>query len=55
MKIIAVIGAGTMGNRLLIHLLKGITVKLIDLSEKSLDKGMATIAANWIEWCLKEQ
>ena len=47
MKNIAVIGAGTMGNGIA-HTFaqKGFTVKLIDISEKSLDKGMATIAAN---------
>jgi 3-hydroxybutyryl-CoA dehydrogenase len=54
MKIIAVIGAGTMGSDCS-YICSKVTVKLIDLSEKSLDKGMATIAANWIEWCLKEQ
>src|SRR3970040_1877180 len=47
MKIIAVIGAGTMGNGIAHTFAQsGFTVKLIDLSEKSLDKGMATIAAN---------
>lgn len=47
MKNIAVIGAGTMGNGIA-HTFaqKEFTVKLIDISEKSLDKGMATIAAN---------
>ena len=47
MKNIAVIGAGTMGNGIA-HTFaqKGFTVKLIDISEKSLDKGMATIAGN---------
>jgi 3-hydroxybutyryl-CoA dehydrogenase len=47
MKTIAVIGAGTMGNGIT-HTFaqKGFTVKLIDVSEKSLDKGMATIATN---------
>jgi 3-hydroxybutyryl-CoA dehydrogenase len=47
MKIIAVIGAGTMGNGIAHTFAQsGFTVKLIDVSEKSLDKGMATIAAN---------
>jgi 3-hydroxybutyryl-CoA dehydrogenase len=47
MKIIAVIGAGTMGNGIAHTFAQsGFTVKLIDLSEKSLDKRMATIAAN---------
>lgn len=47
MKNIAVIGAGTMGNGIA-HTFaqKGFTVKLIDISEQSLDKGMATIARN---------
>lgn len=47
MKNIAVIGAGTMGNGIA-HTFaqKGFTVKLIDISEQSLDKGMATIAGN---------
>lgn len=47
MKLIAVIGAGTMGNGIAHAFAQsGFTVKLIDVSEKSLDKGMATIAAN---------
>src|SRR6187551_2310617 len=47
MKIIAVIGAGTMGNGIAHTFAQsGFTVKLIDVSEKSLDKGMATIFAN---------
>ena len=47
MKIIAVIGAGTMGNGIAHTFAQsGFTVKLIDVSEKSLDKGMATIAGN---------
>lgn len=47
MKNIAVIGAGTMGNGIAHTFAQsGYTVKLIDVSEKSLDKGMATIAAN---------
>lgn len=47
MKNIAVIGAGTMGNGIAHTFAQsGFTVKLIDLSEKSLDKGMATIAGN---------
>jgi 3-hydroxybutyryl-CoA dehydrogenase len=44
---IAVIGAGTMGNGIAHTFAQsGFTVKLIDVSEKSLDKGMATIAGN---------
>lgn len=47
MKNIAVIGAGTMGNGIAHTFAQsGFTVRLIDISEKSLDKGMATIAAN---------
>ncbi len=47
MKNIAVIGAGTMGNGIAHTFAQsGFTVKLIDVSEKSLDRGMATIAAN---------
>jgi 3-hydroxybutyryl-CoA dehydrogenase len=47
MKIIAVIGAGTMGNGIAHTFAQsGFTVKLIDVSEKSLDKGMATIFTN---------
>ena len=47
MKQIAVIGAGTMGNGIAHTFAQsGFTVKLIDISEKSLDKGMATLATN---------
>lgn len=47
MKIIAVIGAGTMGNGIAHTFAQnGFTVKLIDVSEKALDKGMDTIASN---------
>jgi len=47
MKNIAVIGAGTMGNGIAHTFAQsGFAVRLIDISEKSLDKGMATIAAN---------
>lgn len=47
MKIIAVIGAGTMGNGIAHTFAQsGFTVKLIDISEKSIDKGMSTIFAN---------
>ena len=47
MKNIAVIGAGTMGNGIAHTFAQsGYSVKLIDISEKSLDKGMATIAGN---------
>ena len=47
MNVIAVIGAGTMGSGIAhVFAQNGYTVKLIDVSEKSLDKGMATIFAN---------
>ncbi len=47
MKNIAVIGAGTMGNGIAHTFAQsGFTVKLIDISEKSIEKGMATIASN---------
>jgi 3-hydroxybutyryl-CoA dehydrogenase len=47
MKQIAVIGAGTMGNGIAHTFAQsGFTVKLIDTSEKSLEKAMATIANN---------
>ncbi len=47
MKNIAVIGAGTMGNGIAHSFAQaGFVVKLIDISEKSLDAGMATIAKN---------
>ncbi len=47
MKTIAVIGAGTMGNGIAHTFAQcGFTVKLIDVNEKTLDKGMFTIATN---------
>lgn len=47
MKIIAVIGSGTMGKGIAHTFAQsGFAVKLIDVSEKALDKGMATIFAN---------
>lgn len=47
MKNIAVIGAGTMGNGIAHTFAQsGYTVRLIDISDKSIDRGMATIAAN---------
>jgi len=55
MKIIAVIGAGTMGNGIA-HTFSqsGFTVKLIDVSEKSLENGMMTIAKNLDRMVAKE-
>lgn len=47
MKIVAVIGAGTMGNGIAHTFAQnGFTVKLIDISEKALEKGMTTIFSN---------
>jgi 3-hydroxybutyryl-CoA dehydrogenase len=47
MKTIAVIGAGTMGNGIAHTFAQSnFKVKLIDVSEKSLDKGMTTISNN---------
>ena len=47
MKNIAVIGAGTMGNGIAHTFAQsGFTVKLIDVSEKNIEKGMAAIATN---------
>ena len=47
MKNIAVIGAGTMGNGIAHTFAQsGYTVKLIDLSEESIERGLATIAKN---------
>lgn len=47
MKNIAVIGAGTMGNGIAHTFAQsGFTVKLIDINEKSLEKGILTIATN---------
>ncbi len=55
MKTIAVIGAGTMGNGIAHTFAQnGFTVKLIDVSEKALDKGMDTIANNLDRMLAKE-
>src|SRR5690606_7123576 len=55
MKNIAVIGAGTMGNGIA-HTFaqKGFKVNLIDISEKSLEKGLATISGNLDRMVAKE-
>lgn len=55
MKNIAVIGAGTMGNGIA-HTFaqKGFKVNLIDISEKSLGKGIATISGNLDRMVAKE-
>ncbi|UYW01862.1 3-hydroxybutyryl-CoA dehydrogenase [Flavobacterium agricola] len=47
MKTIAVIGAGTMGNGIAHTFAQsGFTVKLIDISDKAIERGMQTIANN---------
>ncbi len=47
MKTIAVIGAGTMGNGIAHTFAQsGFTVKLIDISDKAIERGMNTIATN---------
>lgn len=56
MKNIAVVGAGTMGNGIA-HVFAqfGFTVKLIDINETSLKKGLATIEKNLDRQVKKEQ
>ncbi|TPN82125.1 3-hydroxybutyryl-CoA dehydrogenase [Aquimarina algicola] len=56
MKNIAVIGAGTMGNGIA-HTFaqKGFKVQLIDISQKALDKGIATITKNLDRMIAKEK
>lgn len=56
MKNIAVIGAGTMGNGIA-HTFaqKGFKVQLIDISQESLDKGLATISKNLDRMVAKEK
>ncbi len=47
MKNISVIGSGTMGNGIAhVFAMKGYSVRLVDISQASLDKGVATIAKN---------
>ncbi|MFN3529108.1 MAG: 3-hydroxybutyryl-CoA dehydrogenase [Bacteroidia bacterium] len=47
MKNIVVIGSGTMGNGIAhVFAMKGFQVSLVDVSEKALEKGMATIGKN---------
>ncbi len=56
MKNIAVIGAGTMGNGIAHTFAQsGFTVKLIDISETSLKKGIATISKNLDRMVAKEK
>jgi len=56
MKNVAVIGAGTMGNGIAHTFAQcGYKVQLIDISQDSLDKGMATIAKNLDRMVAKEK
>lgn len=56
MKNIAVIGAGTMGNGIAHTFAQsGFQVQLIDISQESLDRGMATIAKNLDRMVAKER
>lgn len=56
MKQIAVIGAGTMGNGIAhVFAQKGYRVKLIDISNESLSKGLATITRNLDRMIAKEK
>lgn len=56
MKNIAVIGAGTMGNGIAHTFAQnGYKVQLIDISQKSLDKGIATITKNLDRMVAKER
>lgn len=56
MKTIAVIGAGTMGNGIAhVFAQNGFTVNLIDISQQSIDKGLATIAKNLDRMLAKER
>jgi len=56
MKNIAVIGAGTMGNGIAhVFAQNGYLVNLIDISQASLDKGMATIGKNLDRMVAKEK
>ena len=56
MKNIAVIGAGTMGNGIAHTFAQsGFKVQLIDISQDSLDRGMATISKNLDRMVAKER
>ncbi len=56
MKNIAVIGAGTMGNGIAhVFAQTGFNVLLIDVSQESLDKGIATISKNLDRMVVKEK
>jgi len=56
MKNITVIGAGTMGNGIAhVFAQSGFNVNLVDVSQTSLEKGLATIAANLDRMLAKEK
>ena len=56
MKNIAVIGAGTMGNGIAHTFAQfGYEVQLIDISEKGIERGMATISKNLDRMVAKEK
>ena len=56
MKNITVIGAGTMGNGIAhVFAQSGFNVSLVDISQDSLDRGLATIAANLDRMLSKEK
>ena len=56
MKNITVIGAGTMGNGIAhVFAQSGFNVSLVDVSQDSLDRGLATIAANLDRMLSKEK
>jgi 3-hydroxybutyryl-CoA dehydrogenase len=56
MKNISVIGAGTMGNGIAhVFAQSGYTVSLVDISQESLDKGIATITKNLDRMVAKER
>jgi 3-hydroxybutyryl-CoA dehydrogenase len=56
MKNIAVIGAGTMGNGIAHTFAQfDYKVQLIDISQSSLDKGMAQLPKTWTEWLLEKR
>ena len=56
MKKIAVIGAGTMGNGIAhVFAQSGFTVSLIDISQDSLDKAVATVTKNLDRLLAKER
>ena len=56
MKIVCVIGSGTMGNGIAhVFAMKGYKVNLIDISLEALDRGLATISKNLDRMISKEK